>query len=120
VIVFFFSNTKKTKDQKKKKNKKKKPKERKELTFKLPLYPLTFGYRFHPSVLLSPTIFFFSSRRKKKQRKKTIEKNRNVEKGGRFPSSSYYVLSLLGLAFALPFLPFCFKRFFLAFSSSQA
>jgi hypothetical protein len=68
---------------------------------------------------LSLGIFFFSSKRKKKQRKKTIEKNRNVEKGGRFPSSSYYVLSLSNPASALPFLPFCFKRFLLA-SSSQA
>jgi hypothetical protein len=66
--------------------------------------------------MFSPSIFFFSNRRKQK---KTIEKQ-NAEKEGTFPSSSHFALSYLALAFALPFFPFCFKRFLLASSSSQA
>jgi hypothetical protein len=60
----------------------------------------------------------FSSQEKKN--KKTIEKKRNVEKGGSFPSSSHFAFSILTFTFALALLPFYFKRFFLAYSSSQA
>jgi len=44
-IVFFFSNTEKTKHARKQP---KKPKEGKELTFKLLLYPFIFGSHFYP------------------------------------------------------------------------
>jgi hypothetical protein len=54
------------------------------------------------------------------EKKKTIEKKRNTKKGGTFPLSSRSTLSLLGLAFALPLLPLCFKHFILAFSPFQA
>jgi flagellar biosynthesis protein FlhB len=66
---------------------------------------------------LSPNIFFFSNKRKEK---KTIEKKRNVEKGGSFPSSSHFTISFLAFIFALSLLSFYFKRFLLASSSSQA
>jgi hypothetical protein len=61
--------------------------------------------------MLSPNIFFFSSRKKEK---KTIEKKRNAKKGGSFPSSFRFVFSFFALTFALPLLPFYFKRFLLA------
>jgi hypothetical protein len=66
---------------------------------------------------LSLNIFLFSSKRKTK---KTIEKKRNVEKRGSFPSSSHSTLSFLAFIFALSLLPFYFKRFLLASSSFQA
>jgi hypothetical protein len=53
---------------------------------------------------LSPSIFFFLNRRKKiKIKKKTIEKKRNAKKGGNFPLSSHFALSLLALASTLLF-----------------
>jgi hypothetical protein len=67
--------------------------------------------------MFSPGIFFFSSRRKEK---KNHKKEKNVEKGWNFLSSSHFALSLLAPVFALPILPFCFKHFFLASSFSQA
>jgi hypothetical protein len=93
---------------------------------------------------------FSSSQTKEKKKnikkKKTIKKKKNAEKGGSFPSSSRVALSFLAptlsshfwlpccplifgsrvaLSFLAPFfalslLPFCFKCFFLASSSSQA
>jgi hypothetical protein len=60
--------------------------------------------------------FFFSSKIKKKNHRE----EKKCKEGGSFPSSSHSAFSLLALAFALPLLPFCFKRFLLAFSSSQA
>ncbi len=112
VVIFFFSNTKKIK------HTTQKPRKGSELTFKLSLCPSLLVFA---STLLfqtlSPDIFFFSSRRKKKQRKKNIEK-KNAEKGGSLPSSSHSTLSLLAFASTLPLLPFCFKRFLLASSSS--
>jgi hypothetical protein len=54
-------------------------------------------------------IFFFSSRRKK-----------NAKKGGSFPWSSYVAFSLLPPAFTFSLMPFCFKCFLVAPSSSQA
>jgi hypothetical protein len=53
--IFFFSNKRKQKEKEKKKNKKIKCKERRELTFKLSLCPLTFGSRFWP--LISAHLF---------------------------------------------------------------
>jgi Na+(H+)/acetate symporter ActP len=80
----------------------------------------TFSFLAFASTLLFqkffPGIFFFS----RKKNKKTIEKKRNVEKGGSFPSSSHFAFSILTFTFALALLPFYFKRFFLAYSSSQA
>jgi len=55
-----------------------------------------------------------------KQRKKNHKEEKNAKKGRSFPSSSHSALSFLGLAFALPLLPLCFKRFLLASFSSQA
>ncbi len=65
-LTFFFSIAPK-------KKKKKDCKERMELSFKLPICPLTFGSHFYPPTfaLLFQThcfrIFFFSNRRKKKK-----------------------------------------------------
>jgi hypothetical protein len=103
----------------------------KELSFKLPFCPFTFGFHFYPfasALPLLPSHFcpfvsnifsLASSSFQAKKKKKTIEKKRNVEKGGNFPSSSHSAFSLLALASTLPLLPFCFKRFFLASSSFQ-
>jgi len=120
--IFFFSSKRKEKKTKKKKHRKEnKCREGRELAFKLPLYPFTFGFCFYPptSALLFQTLsldIFFSSRRKEK---KNIEKKRNAEKGGSLPLSSHSTLSLLAFASTLPLLPFCFKHFLLASSSSQ-
>jgi hypothetical protein len=68
VVIFFFSNIEKTKHTKKQQ---KNTKRRKELTFKFPLYPFTFGSRFCtptfalPFQVFSLGIFFFSSEEKK-------------------------------------------------------
>jgi hypothetical protein len=70
--IFFFSSRRKKKT-KKKKHRKKKCREGRELAFKLPFYPLTFGFCFYPptSALLFQTlsfgIFFFLSKKKKKK-----------------------------------------------------
>jgi hypothetical protein len=65
--------------------------------------------------------FSFSQvKEKKTKKKKTIEKKKNAEKGGSFPSSSHSIRSLLVPASALSLLAFCFKRFLLASSYSQA
>jgi len=124
-FVFFFSNTKKTKHTRK--QQKKKPREVRELTFKFPFSPFTFGSHFCPLVFallfqtLSPDIFLFSSRRKiKHKEKKTIEKKKYVEKGGSLPSSSHSTFSLLAPASTFLLLHLCFKCFILAFSSFQA
>jgi hypothetical protein len=54
------------------------------------------------------------------RRKNTQENNKkNQKKGGSLLSSSHFALSLLALAFAFPFLHFCFKCFFLASFFSQ-
>ncbi len=104
-VVFFFFFLKHKEDKTHKKTTKKKPKEGKELTFKLPFCLLTFGSHFCLLVfallfhVLSPGIFFFSSSKKKK----TIEKKKHVKKGRSLPSSSYFALSLLTLAFAFLF-----------------
>jgi hypothetical protein len=66
------------------------------------------------------TLFHGSFFLLKQKKRKTIENKRNAKKGRSFPSSSHFALSLLVPAFAVPFLPFCFKHFFLASSSSQA
>jgi hypothetical protein len=55
----------------------------------------------------------------KKKKKKPKEKKINAKKGGSFPSNSRSALSLLDPTFAFPLLPFYFKCFFLASSSSQ-
>jgi hypothetical protein len=99
----------------KKKNhrKEKKCRERKELSFKLLLCPLTLCFCFCPlaSTLLfqtfSPGIFFFSSRRRKKNKeKKTIEKKKLQRREG----GSLQAL-VLPFYFWLPFLPSCFCLF---------
>jgi hypothetical protein len=70
---------------------------------------------------LSLGIFFFSNiRGKKNKEKKNHREEKNAEKGGNFPSSSHFALSFLALDFALPLLPFCFKRFLLTSFFSQA
>jgi hypothetical protein len=123
--LFFLCNstTKKTKHTRKKP--KKKPREGRELTFKLSLYPLTFGFRFYPFVSNTFSwhlLFLTQKKRKNKQRKKTIEKKKNAEKGGSLPSSFHSTLSLLAPTSGLLFLPFCFKHFLLGiffFSSKR-
>jgi hypothetical protein len=83
-MVFFFSVTplqkkmtthcrhfflfKHKEDKTHKKTTKKKPREGKELTFKLLLYPLTFGSRFYPSISNASSwhIFLFKQKKKKK------------------------------------------------------
>jgi hypothetical protein len=76
--------------------------------------------------MFSPGIFFSNKRKKKK---KNHRKELKCRKGRElsfkllffpFTFSSHSALSFLTPTFALPFLPFCFKRFFLASSSSQA
>jgi carbon starvation protein CstA len=57
---------------------------------------------------------------KQNKEKKNHKEEKNAKKGRSFPSSSHSALSFLGLAFALPLLPLCFKRFLLASFSSQA
>jgi len=119
-IVFFFSNIKKTKHTRK--QQKKKPREGREITFKLPMCPLTFAFLLLLSVSNAfPCIFFFSKRRKEKKHKekKTIEKKKNAKKEGSSPSTSRSAFSFLALTSALLLLPFRFKRFFLASFSPQ-
>jgi hypothetical protein len=60
--------------------------------------------------MFSPSMFFLSNRKKNKE-KKTMENKRNAKKGGSFPSSSRFALSLLDPSFALPLLPFHFCPF---------
>jgi hypothetical protein len=128
LLAFSSSQAKEKKTQKKKNHKEAKIcREGKELTFKLPLYPLTFGSYFCPPAFALPFqafflgIFFFSSRRKDKKHKekKTVEKKKNVEKGGSSPSSSRSILLFLAHASTLLLLPFRFKCFLLTSSSFQ-
>ncbi len=124
--IFFFSSKRKKKKRKENHKNKIKCREGKELSFKLPLCPVTFGSRFclPISALLFQTcslnIFFFWSKWKEK---KPIEMKRNAEKGRSFPSSSHFALSLLVLAFALPLCLltfnscFCFPTFALLFQT---
>jgi hypothetical protein len=102
--------------------KEKKCREEKELSFKLSLYLLIFGSRFCPFVsnAFSWHLLLLKHKGKKKQRKKNHREEKNAEKGGNFPSSSHFALSFLALDFALPLLPFCFKRFLLTSFFSQA
>jgi len=57
--------------------------------------------------------------KQKKRKKKIIDKKKTAEKGGSFPSSYRYALSLLAPPFAFSLLSFCFKRFFLTSFSSK-
>jgi hypothetical protein len=108
VLFFFFFFLKHKEDKTHKKTTEKKPKEGKELTFKLMFCLPTFGSHFCllifalPFHVLSLGIFFLSSSKKKK----TIEKKKHVKKGRSLPSSSYFALSLLILAFAFLFYTF--------------
>ncbi len=120
VSNIFFQHLFLLKQNKRIKNKEKKCREGRELSFKLLLCPLTFGFHFLPfaSALLfqtfSPNIFFFSSKRKeKKKQKKYQREEKNAKKGGNLPSSSRFAFSLLALASSLLFLPFRFKHFLL-------
>jgi hypothetical protein len=105
------SSSQRQKGQTHKKPTKKIPKERRELTFKLSLCPLTFGSRFKSFCFKHFLLASFSFQVK--------EKKKNAEKGRNFPSSSHFAFSVLVLASTLPLLPFCFKRFLLASSYSQ-
>jgi hypothetical protein len=118
ITFFFFSNTKRTKHIRKQQ---KNPKRREGaylqglvLLFHFWLPFTTFGFQ-----TFSPSILFFSSKRKENKNKenKTIEKKRNVEKGGNFLSSSHSALSLLAPTFALLFQMFFPGIFF--FSSKR-
>jgi hypothetical protein len=51
--------------------------------------------------------------KEKHKEKKNHREEKNAEKKRSLPLSFRFALSLLALAFALMFLPFCFKRFFL-------
>jgi len=55
-----------------------------------------------------------------KEKKKNYRKEKNAKKRGSFPSSSCYALSFFTPTSAFSLLPFCFKRFLQASSSSQA
>jgi len=117
--IFLFSSRKKNTKKKKTIRKKKLCREGRELTFKLLFCLLTFGSRFYYLVFalsfqaLSLGIFFSSKRKKNRKEQK------NAEKGGSLPSSSRFAFSFLAPVFAFLLLPFPFKRFLLAFSSSQ-
>jgi hypothetical protein len=117
-----FSSSQTQRRQNTKENNKKKPRERKELTFKLLFYLLTFGFRFYPFVsnTFSWHLFLLEQKKKKIKKKKTIEKKINAKKGGNFPSSFQSAFSFLAPAYTFPLLPFYFKRFLLAPSFSQA
>jgi hypothetical protein len=79
--------------------------------------PPVFAFSFQA---IFASIFFFSNKRKKKHKeKKTIEKKKNVEKGGSLPLSSHSTFSFFVLASTFLLLPFHFKHFLLASSSSQ-
>jgi len=71
--------------------------------------------------VLSLGIFFFSSGRKKKhkEKKKTVENKKYAKKGRSLPSSSCFTLSFWAPTFAFLLLPFRFKHFLFASSSSQ-
>jgi hypothetical protein len=122
-----FSSQAKEKKRKEKMNhrEEKECRERRELSFKLPLYPFSFGSCFcFPSFAflfqtLSLGIFFFSSKRKEKKtkKKKFIKKKKNVDNRGSFPSSSCYAFSFLVLTSTLLFQTFFPKIFF--FSSRR-
>jgi Na+/H+ antiporter NhaD/arsenite permease-like protein len=117
-LAFSFRAEEKEKKTKEKKNhrEEKKCREGKELSFKLPFCPFTFGSRFCPPTFallfqtLSLRIIFFSSKRKEKKKKKH-KKKRNAEKGRSFLSNSCSTLSLLAPASTFPFLPFFPKGF---------
>jgi hypothetical protein len=65
---------------------------REKFTFKLPLYPFTFGSCFYPPAFalpfqtLFPSIFFFSNKRKEKKEKEKENHRgkKNVEKEGTY------------------------------------
>jgi hypothetical protein len=82
-----FSSSQTQRRQNTKENNKKKPREGKELTFKLPFYLFTFGFRFYPFVsnTFSWHLFLLEQKKKKIKKKKTIEKKINAKKGGNFP-----------------------------------
>jgi hypothetical protein len=96
----------------------KKTKRREGAYLQTPTLPSHFWLLLLPFCFKHFLLSSFSSQAKTKK-KKTIEKKRNTEKGRSFPSNSFSALSILGPAFALSFLPFCFKHFFLASSSFQ-
>jgi hypothetical protein len=84
---FQVEEKKRKKQRKKNHRKERKHRDGRELSFKLPLCPFTFGSRFCPltSTLLfqmfSPGIFFFLSRRKeKKTKKKNHRKKKKMER----------------------------------------
>jgi len=100
-----------------KKTTKKNQKERRELTFKLPLCPLIFGSRFYPPAFLLPfqvffpsTLFFSNKTHTHTHRKEknTIEKKKYASKGRSLSSNSCSTLSLLAPTSTLPLLPSCF------------
>jgi hypothetical protein len=98
--IFFFSSRRRKKTIEKKKNAEK----GRSLPFKLSLCPLTFGSRFCPHVfafsiqLLSPWHLLL-----KQKKKKTIEKIKNVEKGGSLPFFSRFYIWDEALLLLSPF-----------------
>jgi len=114
-IVFFFSNIEKTKHTEKQQ---KKPKERKELTFKLSLCPLTFGSCVCPPIfaflfqVLSLGIFLFSSRRGKKNIKKKNQKEENICREGKELTFKLLLYPFtFGSCFCLPTFALLFQVF---------
>jgi hypothetical protein len=107
-ILFFFLNTPK--------NNPKNPNRKEGTYFQAPALPFHFWVPLLPFCF---KCFLITSSYFQTKEKKTIKNKRNAEKGGSFPSSSRYAVSLLAPASTFPLLPFCFKRFFLASSSSQ-
>jgi len=118
--LFIFKQKKKKTQRKKSHRKEKKCEKGRELTFKLSLYPLSFGSHTCPPTfalpfqMLSPCIFFFSNKTKEKKhiKIKTIKKKKNAEKGGSLPSSSCFAFSFLAPASTLLFQTLFLNIFF--------
>jgi hypothetical protein len=111
VFFFFFSNTKKIKHIKKqlKKNQKKGKSLPSSSHFAFSLLVLAFAFpflHFHFMCFFLASSSFQVVRKKNKKKKKTIEKKKHVKKGRSLPSSSFFALSLLTLAFAFLFYTF--------------
>jgi hypothetical protein len=85
-------------------------------------FPSSFSLPSHFWLSLLPFCFkrfflasFFSQAKKKKNHKEEKKCIERKELSFKF----HFIFSLLALAFALPLLPFCLKRFLLTCSSSQ-
>jgi preprotein translocase subunit YajC len=114
--IFFFSNIRKKKTQRKKNHiEEKKCKEGRELTFKLPLYPLIFGSWLCLLVsaflfqTFSFSIFFFSNKRK---RKKKHREEKKCRKGKELTFKLSLWLLIFGSCFCPPTFALSFQTFF--------